>query len=263
MTAFLLEHGYLVLFTATLVAQLGAPVPGIPLLLAAGVLAREGTLSLVAALALTVVASGLGHLVWYEAGRRRGTAVLRLLCKISIEPDSCVRKTEDIFVRYGPSALVAAPFVPGLAAVAPPLAGMSAMSVGRFLLLDGAGAALFGAIFLAAGYAAGPQLVSALQIAMRFGGFLALGIGIALGVWLSWKVAQRTRVLRALRATRIEPTDLLARLGSANPPLVVDLRSELTAGGETIRGAHRILREDLPRWAEGVPREREIILACD
>jgi len=263
MTAFLVEHGYLVLFLATLVAQLGVPIPGIPLLLAAGVLAREGTLSVPSALAVTIVASGLGHLVWYEAGRRRGTAVLRLLCKISIEPDSCVRKTEDMFVRYGPSALVAAPFVPGLAAVAPPLAGMSSMSVGRFLLLDGLGAALFAAIFLAAGFAAGPQLVSALQVAMRFGGFVALGAGIAFGIWLSWKVAQRSRVLRALRVTRIEAADVVARLGSANPPLIVDLRSELTAGGETIRGAHRVLRDDLALWAEGVPREREIILACD
>jgi membrane protein DedA with SNARE-associated domain len=263
MTAFLLEHGYLVLFLATLIAQLGVPVPGIPLLLAAGVLAREGTLSASFALAITVVASALGHLVWYEAGRRRGTAVLRLLCKISIEPDSCVRKTEDMFVRYGPSALVAAPFVPGLAAVAPPLAGMSGMPVGRFLLLDGVGAALFAAIFLAAGFAAGPQLVSALHVAMRFGGFLALGAGVALGAWLSWKIAQRARVLRALRVMRIEPDKVLARLGSANPPLVVDLRSELTAGTDTIRGAHRVLHDDLPRWAVGVPREREIILACD
>ena len=98
---------------------------------------------------------------------------------------------------------------------------------------------------------------------MRFGGFLALGVGVAFGIWLSWKVAQRTRVLRALRVTRIEPAELVARLGSENPPLVVDLRSELTAGGETIRGAHRVPRDDLPRWAEGIPREREIILACD
>jgi len=263
MTGFLLEHGYLVLFTAMLAAQLGVPVPGIPLLLAAGVLARSGTFSAAAALGLTVVASGLGHLVWYEAGRRRGTAVLRLLCKISIEPDSCVRKTEDLFVRHGPSALVAAPFIPGLGAIAPPLAGMSAMSPGRFLLLDAAGAALFAAIFLAAGFAAGPQLVSALQVAMRFGGFLALGVGVAFGIWLSWKVAQRTRVLRALRVTRIEPAELIALLGSGDPPLVVDLRSELTAGSETIRGAHRVLQGDLPRWAEGIPREREIILACD
>src|SRR3954470_19268004 len=263
MGEFLLQHGYTVLFAISLIAQLGLPVPLTTLLLAAGVLAKAGQLSLVAVIGLSAAPSALGHLAWYEAGRRRGTAVLRLLCKISIEPDSCVRKTEDMFVRYGPSALVAAPFVPGLAAIAPPLAGMSSMSVWRFLLLDAAGAALFAAIFLAAGFAAGPQLVSALQLAMRFGGFLALGIGIALGVWLSWKVSQRARVLRALRATRIEPSDLLARLGSANPPLVVDLRSELTAGGETIRGAHRVLREDLPSWAEGVPRDREIILACD
>jgi hypothetical protein len=189
--------------------------------------------------------------------------VLRLLCKISMEPDSCVRKTEDVFVRYGPGALVVAPFVPGLGAVAPPLAGMSAMPVGRFLLLDSIGTAFHALVFLVAGFAVGPEVISALHVASRLGGFVALAVGLALGVWLGWKLAQRSRVLRSLRVDRIEPADLVARLSSADPPLVVDLRTDLTAGGETIRGAHRVRREDLARWAEAVPREREIVLACD
>jgi membrane protein DedA with SNARE-associated domain len=263
MTGFFVAHGYLVLFVAALVTQLGAPLPLVPLLVGAGVVAREGTLSIAAAVAVSVVASVLGHIVWYEAGRRRGTDVLRLLCKISIEPDSCVRKTADLFVRYGPGALVAAPFVPGLGAVAPPLAGMSTMGFGRFLLLDSLGSALHAAIFLVAGFAFGPEILSALQALTKVGGVVALAVGVVLGAWLSWKVSQRSRVLRALRVPRVEPAELASRLQSADPPLVVDLRSELTAGGETIRGAHRVRSEDLPRWAEGVSREREIILACD
>ncbi|MFL5367116.1 MAG: VTT domain-containing protein [Myxococcales bacterium] len=263
MTGFLVSHGYLVLFIVTLVTQLGAPLPLAPLLVAGGVLAREGTFSMTAAIAISVVASALGHIAWYVAGRRRGTDVLRLLCRISIEPDSCVRKTEDLFVRYGPGALVAAPFVPGLGAVAPPLAGMSGMPVGRFLLLDSLGTAFHAAVFLVAGFAVGPEVISALHAVSRLGGFLVLAVGIALGVWLGWKMGQRSRVLRALRIGRVDPADLVERLSSADPPLIVDLRSDLTAGGETIRGAHRVRREDLARWAETVPREREIILACD
>ena len=190
MTGFLVEHAYLLLFIATLLAQVGLPVPRIPVLIAAGVLARAGSISVVAAIAITVLASGVAHLVWYEAGKRRGTAVLRLLCKISIEPDSCVRRTEDVFVRYGSSALIASAFVPGLAVVAPPLAGMSAMPMWRFLLLDAFGATLFAAVFLAVGFAAGPQLVMALQVAVEFGTVIALGGAIALALWLVWKFAR-------------------------------------------------------------------------
>jgi membrane protein DedA with SNARE-associated domain len=263
MSGFLVEHAYLLLFIATLVAQLGLPVPRIPVLIAAGVLARSGSISVAAAMAVTVLASGLAHFVWYEAGRRRGTAVLRLLCKISIEPDSCVRRTEDVFVRYGSSAVIASAFVPGLAVVAPPLAGMSAVPIWRFLILDALGAVLFAGVFLAAGFATGPQLVMVLQVAVEFGTLIAVGGGSALGLWLFWKFAQRSSVIRALRIPRVEPADLAKRLAAADPPLVVDLRSELTTGGETIRGAHRILRDELSRWAEGVPRDREVILACD
>ena len=144
----ILQHGQAVLFVISLIAQLGAPVPMTPLLLAAGALAKEGQLSFASVVAISMAASALGHLVWYEAGRRRGTAVLRLICRISLEPDSCVRRTEDFFGRHGGRALVAAPFVPGLGAVAPPLAGMARMPVARFLLLDSLGALLWAALTL-------------------------------------------------------------------------------------------------------------------
>src|SRR5512138_1347951 len=163
MADFLLQHGYAVLFGISLIAQLGAPVPVTPVLLAAGVMAKSGQLSLAAIVALSVAASALGHLVWYEAGRRRGTAVLRLICRISIEPDSCVRRTEDLFARHGGRALVAAPFVPGLGAVAPPLAGMAGMPVRQFLLLDAAGAAFFSAALAGGGFLVGPQLTALVE----------------------------------------------------------------------------------------------------
>ncbi|MGZ6124283.1 MAG: VTT domain-containing protein [Myxococcales bacterium] len=263
MADFLLQHGYAVLFAVSLIAQLGAPIPGTPLLLAAGALAKAGQLSLAVVVALSVLASALGHLVWYEAGRRRGTAVLRLLCRISLEPDSCVRRTEDLFARHGGRALVAAPFVPGLGAVAPPLAGMAGMPVGRFLLLDSAGAFLWSAVFACAGFIAGPELMALVQVGLRFGAWISLGAGAALGGWLGWKIAQRSIVARAARAPRIEADDLRSRLESGDPPVVIDLRSDITRGGASIPGALPVAPRDLPRWAEGIPRDKEIVVACD
>jgi len=253
MAEFILQHGYTVLFVVGLIAQLGAPVPATPVLLAAGALAKEGQLSLAAAIAISVGASALGHLVWYEAGRRRGVAVLRLICRISIEPDSCVRRTEDFFARHGARALVAAPFVPGLGAVAPPLAGMAGMPLARFVLLDSLGL----------GFLAGPELIALVQVGLRFGVWLGLAGGVVLGLWLGWKIAQRSAVARAAVVARIEADDLLARLDSDDPPVVVDLRGEITRGDESLPGAHPVAARDLPRWAEGVPRDKEIVVACD
>ena len=260
---FLLQHGYAVIFVIGLVAQLGAPVPLTPLLLAAGVLAKEDHFSLGGIIVLSVAASALGHLVWYEAGRRRGADVLRLICRISIEPDSCVRRTEDLFGRHGGRALVAAPFVPGLGAVAPPLAGMAGMSIGRFLLLDSLGALLFSALLAGIGFAAGPELSVLVQVGLRFGVWLGLAGGVVLGLWLGWKIAQRSAVARAAVVPRIEAGDLLERLDSDDPPVVVDLRGEITRGDESLPGAHPVAPRDLPRWAEGVPRDKEIVVACD
>jgi membrane protein DedA with SNARE-associated domain len=263
MLDFLLHHGYAVIFVIGLVAQLGAPVPLTPLLLAAGVLAKEDHFSLGGIIALSVAASTLGHLVWYEAGRIRGAAVLRLICRIAIEPDSCVRQTEDFFARHGARALVAAPFVPGLGAVAPPLAGMAGMPLVRFVLLDSLGAVLFSGLFAGLGFAAGPELIALLHLAMRFGAWVALAAGVALGVWLGWKIAQRSAVMRASRVQRIEAAELRSRLDSDDPPVVVDLRGQITRGQESVPGAHPVATRDLALWAEGVPRDKEIILACD
>ncbi|HET7786431.1 MAG TPA: VTT domain-containing protein [Myxococcales bacterium] len=263
MADFLIQHGYTVLFVILLVDQLGAPIPGAALLLAAGACAKTGQLSAAAVVAVSVVAAAIGHVVWYEAGRRRGTAVLRLICRISIEPDSCVRRTEDLFSRHGGRALVAAPFVPGLGAVAPPLAGMARMPLGRFLLLDSLGTLAWSAAFTGVGYLAGPDLIELVRAGMRYGGWLGLSAGIAVGVWLGWKMAQRSAVARAALVPRIEPEDLRSRLASADPPLVIDLRSEITRGDESIPGAQTAAPEDLPQWARGVPRDKEVVVACD
>ena len=265
MAGFLLRNAYVLLFAASLCEQLGAPLPAAPLLLGAGALAKAGSMALPQVIALSVLASMLGHAVWFWAGRKRGGAVLRLICRISIEPDSCVRRTEDLFTRHGGRALVAAPWVPGLAVVAPPLAGMSGMSWKRFLALDALGALLWASLYATLGFVFGAQILLGFTAALRLGSWFLLAGGIVLGVWLGWKVAQRQALLRSVAVARADPEALLARLDSATPPLVVDLRHELDleANSTSVPGAVVVGMDELLDWAEGIPREREIILTCD
>ncbi|HTI53116.1 MAG TPA: DedA family protein, partial [Verrucomicrobiae bacterium] len=136
---FLVRHGYVVLFAVVLGEQLGLPLVGAPVLMAAGALAGAGRFSLTLAVGLAVAACLIGDLVWFEMGRRRGAPILSLLCRISLEPDSCVRRTEDIFSRWGARVLLVAKFVPGLNTVAPPLAGVVGMPWKRFLRWDAGG----------------------------------------------------------------------------------------------------------------------------
>ena len=117
---FLVKHGYIVLFAAVLAEQSGLPLPSAPFLLAAGALAGLGRMNILAALTLAIVASLLGDSLWFYLGRSRGSSILRFLCKIALEPDSCVRQTGTVYSRYGADSLLFAKFVPGLSTVAPP-----------------------------------------------------------------------------------------------------------------------------------------------
>jgi membrane protein DedA with SNARE-associated domain len=137
---FLLQHGYVLLFAWVLIEQMGLPVPAVPLLIAAGALAGSGRINLTVAMGLAIIAVLLADVFWYYLGRYRGGRVLKLLCRISLEPDSCVRRTEDVFARHGAHSLLIAKFVPGLNTAAPTLAGIFRMPLARFMVFDGLGA---------------------------------------------------------------------------------------------------------------------------
>src|SRR4051812_33265214 len=90
--AFVEKHGYVLLFSWVLLEQSAIPLPSVPLLLAAGALSHAGRLHITAASACCVLAALLGDTVWFQLGKHRGRQVLRLLCRVSLEPDSCVRQ---------------------------------------------------------------------------------------------------------------------------------------------------------------------------
>src|SRR5580704_15546364 len=150
---FLIHYGYLVLFGWVFAEQIGIPIPAIPVMLAAGALAGTHRINPAAALALAITAALCADMIWYELGRRKGIRILQFLCKISLEPDSCVRRTENVFARNGAKSLLVAKFVPGLNTAAQPLAGIFRMKFWRFLVFDSAGAILYVGTFFGLGFA--------------------------------------------------------------------------------------------------------------
>src|SRR6476646_8490119 len=144
---FLSSYGYAALFACVLAEQLGLPLPAAPFLLAAGALASAGKLNLAVVLLLAVAASLIGDTVWYYLGKTRGMAVLRLLCKISLEPDACVRKTNSAYSKHGTRWLLFAKFIPGVSTIAPPMAGAYKVNPWTFIALDGFGAGLWAGVF--------------------------------------------------------------------------------------------------------------------
>jgi membrane protein DedA with SNARE-associated domain len=263
--AFILRHGYLVLFALNLGEQLGLPLPAGTALLAAGALAKAGKLSALPVLGLAVLGTLLGHGTWFFAGRIGGNAVLRFICKVSLEPDSCVRRTNDFFARHGNKSLLVAPFIPGFATVAPPLAGTSGMTLPRFLLLDGLGAALWAGSLVGAGYLLGPALETLLVHAIALGPVLIALAGLALAGWIGFKVHQRRALAGGLQVTRISPDELQRLRDQGQPHTVVDLRHarELLLEPVQIPGAVRIGLDELAqRWGE-LPREQLIVLYCN
>ncbi len=261
---FLLHHGYSVLFLWVFAEQVGLPIPSVPLLLAAGALAGTGRMSLWLVLSLAVLATLIGDVLWYELGRRKGIKVLQLLCRISLEPDSCVRRTEGVFERHGARSLVAAKFLPGLSTVAPPLAGVFRMKPLRFLFFDLLGAVLWAGTFSGLGYAFSGEIERLAAHAERLGGWLGALLLAVLVAWILWKFIARRRFLRELRISRITPAELKEKLDAGENIAIVDLRHSLDfeAEPEIIPGAFRIDAKELQEHDDLIPRDRDVVLYC-
>jgi membrane protein DedA with SNARE-associated domain len=261
---FLVRHGYVLLLVWVFVEQSGIPIPTVPLLLAAGALAGAQQLNLAASLLIVTCAAVAADSLWYQLGRRKGTAILQFLCKISIEPDSCVRRTEGLFSKQGARALLFAKFLPGLSTVAPPLAGIFRMRRRRFLLFDAAGAFLWAVTFLGLGYVFSGEIERVAARAASLGSGLGAALLGALAAYFAYKFISRRRFLRELRIARITVEELKQKIDAGEEVAVVDLRHsvEFEAEPETIPGAFRLDASELEVNSDLLPRDREVVLYC-
>jgi len=206
----------------------------------------------------------LADSIWFYLGKYGGQRVLNLLCRISLEPDSCVRRTQDLFTRYGMRGVVAAKFIPGLSTLAPPLAGSSGVRAPRFFFFDGLGSLLYSACFILLGVLFSHQLEQVIDALAGLGGSaLALMVGLA-ALYIGYKYYQRQRLLKELRMARITVDELHQQLESGENPIILDLRSaaELERDPSLIRGARHITMEELKLRQHEIPRDRDIILYC-
>jgi membrane protein DedA with SNARE-associated domain/rhodanese-related sulfurtransferase len=261
---FLFRHGYSVLFAWVLAEEAGLPMPSAPILLAAGALAGTGRMYLPVAIAMPLVAATACDTLWYILGWRHGAAVLRLICRISLEPDSCVRRTQLSFERRGVWALAISKFIPGLSAMTAPLAGVSHVPLRRFIAFDALGALLWSCSYIAVGFAFSSRLERALASLSFLGGGLLALLLIALGAYILWKWQNRRRFLHKLRIARITPEELKRRIDAGENVVIVDLRHaiEFDAEPQTICGAVHMDPSDLEEAIDVIPRDREIILFC-
>jgi membrane protein DedA with SNARE-associated domain len=264
MVYFLQRYGYSLLFSAALAENLGLPVPSYPLILLGAALSVQLHLSLTRIFAVTALASFVGDGAWYVLGRYRGRPILRTLCSISLNPDSCVSRTENFFVRHGLKSLLIAKFIPGLNTVAPPLAGMLKVSPLRYAAFDLGGIALWISSALLLGKGFRSQVVWVMDWLRAFGSASLLIISVVLAGWILMKWLDRRRFYRLLEKSRISSPELKERLDRGEDIVIVDLRSDLDLrlGGSKIPKAIHILpREFEARYTE-IPRGRPVVMYC-
>ena len=269
-TVLFIKYAYGILFLWVLLEQLGLPVPSIPILLTAGTLSAAHRISDAYSLLVVLAACLIADSLWFYLGRRYGNSVIRLLCRLSFNSNTCVAKTENYFARRGPATLLFAKFVPGLSTVAPPIAGQTGMRYSRFILYDLCGSILWAEAYLLAGRFFGDIAKKMAPPFFAWLGHFAVVIFILMVIgFVIHRIYTQRKFLSQVRSMRLEPAELKEMLDQAQqqgvpPPFIVDLRHPLDylPDPRVLPGALRIGPSELTAQNSIIPRDRDVILYC-
>jgi membrane protein DedA with SNARE-associated domain/rhodanese-related sulfurtransferase len=258
------QYGLLIVAFNVLLNQMGLPVPVVPTLVLAGAITASGQQPLGPVFLAAVAACLLADSGWYWIGQKYGIRVLKTLCRISLEPDSCVNETQSQFDRWGVNSLVIAKFVPGWATIAPPLAGAMRIGWPRFIALSTLAAMLWVGAGLLAGMLFKTQIALLLIHLDRIGSIAFLGALILLSAYIAFKWWERRRFYKMLRMARISVAELHGLIQGGEAPLIIDVRSPTARALEPhwIPGALHISLPDVDVHLKDLPRDRDIILYC-
>lgn len=256
----LASHPYTVLLLSGLLERIGFPLLFAPVLVAAGALAAVGQMQFDLAVWIALLTCVAGDTLWYELGRKKGGSVLSLLCRISLEPESCVRRSRTFFEKSTNRTLLFSKWLPGLSHIVPTMAGLSGVERGRFFLVNVAGSALWILVLMLAGYLP----VEHTHLAPAIGPIAFETVVVLLAGNIGIKYVRKRRFLRDLYKARIAPQELLQMMDSGQRIVILDLRHPLDSVTDprTLPGALRVLPDDVTSRAGLLPKDREIVLYC-
>lgn len=257
------QYGLAFVFVNVLAAQAGLPLPAVPTLILTGALLGTGNYSAPSLLAVAVVAALISDSAWYVAGSRLGRPVLRLMCRVSLSPDACVRQTENIYARFGPPSLMVAKFVPGFAAVATALAGAVQTRFLTFVLFDAIGAALWAGVAIGIGFLFKDTIEALIDTLARLGEIGVVLILVALAIFVAAKWWDRRRFYNELRMARITVAELAEMLNAGTAPTILDVRSPQSQMADgRIPGAVAVDEKTMAIVLPDTDADREVIVYC-
>ena len=264
MSSLLAQHGLALVFVNVLLTQAGVPVPAVPILIVAGAFVAQGQIGPASLLLVAVVASLIGDTLWYFAGRRYGYRILRTLCRVSIEPDSCVKQTENIFERWGAPSLMVAKYIPGFSTIAPPLAGTMRLGLALFLAYSAVAALLWVGLPVALGAIFQAEVERALEWLESMGTGAVAAIAAIVLLYVAVKVVQRYMLIRFLRMVRISVEELRDLMRQKSKPIVLDARSAMARKLDPRRlpGAVAVDINAPQAVLVAVPPDRDVIVYC-
>src|ERR1700682_3770506 len=264
MVGLITQYGLVLVFANVLMQQMGLPIPALPTLIVAGPFAVDGKISPLALFAVAFVACAISDATWYTVGRLFGRRVMKLLCRISLSAESCVRQSEYLFHRWGNLTFVLAKFVPGLLMISPAMAGTMGFSGWSFALLDGLGAAIWAGVAIGAGMLFHHQISQLIGHLQELGGIAIAVIGVLLGGYIASRWRRRRRFYNRLRMARITVDELHRLIGEGQQPVIVDLRTSLVRDQDSRFIPHALVMDfaETDQWLDQVPTDREIIFYC-
>jgi membrane protein DedA with SNARE-associated domain len=260
------HHGYALTFGLLLAEAMGIPFPAALALVAAGAAVGAHALWGPYILFVAITALLLGDTVEFWLGRYMGWLLLGFLCRVSINPETCILRSAESFYKRGKITLVIAKFIPGVNTMAAPLAGSMKMRFWQFLQLDFCGSLLYSLTYLLVGYLSRDFLAAILRGFHSAGLAMEVVIIAALLVYAAYRVVQYRKNKTYSVVPRIQVEELARRLASedASRVLIVDVRSHgyYDSGAARIKNSIRIEPNNLEEEIKNLTKEKDIYLYC-
>jgi membrane protein DedA with SNARE-associated domain len=260
------RHGYALTFVLLFAEAAGLPVPAAIALVAAGAAVASHTLTGSGVLLAAITALIIGDSAQFWLGRAMGWGLLGFLCRMSMNPETCMLRSAESFYKRGKMTLVIAKFVPGVNTMAAPLAGSMKMRFGQFLRFDFLGSTLYSTTYILVGYLSRDFLAATLRNLQSAGRVMEGIVLAAVVVYAIYRIAQFQKYREYDVVPRIQVQELAVRLASeqAGRVQIVDVRSHgyYDMGAERIRGSIRIEPNNLDKEVETLPKDKDIYLYC-